>query len=105
MSIGLSGNATFTQSGGTNTVGNTFTLAADTSSSAAYNLSGGSLSINGGSLDNIGAFLGQVGTGVFTQNGGSLSVANNEAIGQGGGTGTFRRRRQPCGGRQPLPGL
>ena len=37
------GSGTFTQSGGTNTVSNTLTLAANAGSSGTYNLSGGSL--------------------------------------------------------------
>ena len=72
--IGNSGSGAFTQTGGTNTVSNTLTLASNSGSSGTYNLQGGSLSAATVNL-NAG--------GLFNQTGGSL---NATTFNQQGGT-------------------
>ena len=77
--IGVSGTGAFTQSGGTHTVTNTLTLAANSGSSGTYNLSGGSLSaatiqINSGGHFNV-TGAPQAVTGNVT-NAGTVHVTN-----------------------------
>ena len=72
--IGYSGGASFSQSGGTNTVGNTLTLGNNSGSHGAYDLQGGSLSAPTVNLKS---------GGTFAQSGGTLNVAT---FNQQGGT-------------------
>ena len=77
--IGFSGTGVFTQSGGTNTVSNTLTLAANPGSSGTYNLQGGSLSAATVNLNAGGTFTQTGGTFDFTtfnHNAGSASFAD-----------------------------
>ncbi len=63
--IGSSGNGTFTQTGGTNTVAGSLILAANAGSTGIYNLRGGSLAAGVVNLNS---------GGIFNQAGGSLTV-------------------------------
>ncbi|MGA2440221.1 MAG: autotransporter-associated beta strand repeat-containing protein [Tepidisphaeraceae bacterium] len=63
--VGVSGTGTFTQTGGTNTVTGTLTVAANAGSAGTYNLQGGSLTAT--------AIIVNEG-GVFTEAGGNLAV-------------------------------
>jgi hypothetical protein len=101
------GRGTFTQTGGTNTVGDWFGVGAYGTGTGTYNLSAGSLSASrqyigadrgtgtftqtGGTnttnLLNVGGTWGNTGTGIYNLGDGSLS-GHEESIGDGG-TGTF----------------
>ncbi len=105
--IGYSGTGTFTQTGGSNTVGSNFFvgtqggtgsyslsggslpvfgdlyLGNSAGASGSYNLSGGSLSVGGNE------YVGNSGSGTFTQTGGSNTVGSNLFIGTQGGTGSY----------------
>jgi hypothetical protein len=81
--IGGSGVGVFIQSGGTNVVNNTLTLANNVGSSGTYDLTGGSLSATN-------EIFGNSGTGAFTQSGGTHMVGNFLTLGNGAsGTGTY----------------
>ena len=71
--IGPSGNGTFTQRSGTNTVTGTLSLGHYAGSNGIYNISGGSLSAS----DEV---IGGSGSGTFTQSGGSNTVSHNMII-------------------------
>ena len=89
--IGLSGNGTFTQNAGTNTIdaGATggFDVGAFAGSSGTYNLNGGALT------SNKSEYVGDSGTGTFNQTAGTNSIigSNNLYLGfsNGGGVGTY----------------
>jgi len=88
--IGFNGGGTFTQSGGTNTVqsGNIgfFDVGFQAGSNGAYNLSGGQLSVSKSEI------IGDSGTGVFTQTGGTNTLNNLNSMFLGnssGGSGTY----------------
>ncbi len=67
--LGYNGSGTFTQTGGTHTVGSTLFLGYNPGSSGSYNLSGsGRLSVSGTD------YVGYDGTGTFTQTGGTHAV-------------------------------
>jgi hypothetical protein len=70
--------ATFTQSGGDNTMGGSLLLSSQAGSSGTYALSGGTLAVG------FGEFIADVGTASFTQTGGSNSASVVE-IGFGAG--------------------
>ncbi len=74
IGVSSTGRGTFTQSGGTNTVTNTLTLAVNPGSQGAYHLQGGSLTAGTVNLNS---------GGVFNQTGGSL---NATTFNQQGGT-------------------
>jgi len=95
---------TFAVTGGSvdQTAGNTsaveFMVGTGTSNTGAYVMDGGTLTINPSTrVDNVTAVAGSFrvgdfgGTGTFTQNAGTVTVANNGAlnIGNQGGTGTY----------------
>jgi hypothetical protein len=96
--VGYSGTGVFTQSGGTHTVLDTLTLAANPGSSGTYNLQGGSLQaanvlINSGGVINqtggsLTATAGLTNQGTYTMAGGTLSGATltNNATFSGYGT-------------------
>jgi len=92
--IGYSGTGTFTQTGGSNTVGSNLFVGTQ-GGTGSYSLSGGSLSTNGGIC--IGA---SGGNGTFSQTGGSLQVTAGESIGDGG-SGSFSQ----SGGANNASGL
>jgi hypothetical protein len=83
--IGLSGTGIFTQSGGTNTVANTLTIAASAGSTGTYDLQGGTLTVtNGTGTAEI------INNDTFNYSGGALNVdtfTNNAAFNLSG-TGT-----------------
>jgi hypothetical protein len=89
--IGYSGTGTFTQSGGTNAVTNTLTIAANPGSSGTYNLQAGTLTAgviqvnSGGTFNQTG---GSLNTGAFNQTGGTVkgSLQNNGAFTYTSGT-------------------
>ncbi|HEX4415288.1 MAG TPA: hypothetical protein VH107_16770 [Lacipirellulaceae bacterium] len=88
--IGFNGNGTFTQSGGTNTVNSGsvgyFNVGFQAGSIGGYNLNGGQLTVNKSEI------IGDVGTGVFTQTGGTNIVNNLNSMFLGnssGGNGTY----------------
>ena len=96
--IGYGGNGTFNQSGGTNTInagGNpasTFNLAALAGSTGNYNLSGGQLSANKAEV------IGEAGTGIFTQTGGTNTLLSSNSLYLGrstGGNGTYTASSTP----------
>jgi fibronectin-binding autotransporter adhesin len=71
--IGLSGNGTFNQSGGTNTIATAtgfFNLGTNAGSTGTYNLSG-----TGALVSNIDEYIGNIGTGVFNQIGGTNTIS------------------------------
>ena len=79
-SIGSSGTGTFTQTGGTNTVAGTLTLAANTGSTGSYSLQGGALTagaivVNTGGAFSNGSNGGTVACLSFNQTGGTASFA------------------------------
>ncbi|MEJ2092835.1 MAG: hypothetical protein P8X65_11650 [Syntrophobacterales bacterium] len=80
--IGGSGVGVFIQSGGTNVVNNTLTLANNVGSSGTYDLTGGSLSATN-------EIFGNSGTGAFTQSGGTHMVGNFLTLGNYAGSGTY----------------
>jgi autotransporter-associated beta strand protein len=67
--LGVSGSATMTQTGGTNSVSSSLSLGVNPGSSGSYNLSGN------GQLMAPSESVGFSGTGVFTQSGGNNSVS------------------------------
>ncbi len=78
--VGYSGTGTFTQSGGTNSMG-TLQLGANAGSSGTYILSGS------GQVSASIEFVGSSGTGTFTQSGGTNSVGYELSLGAGTGSG------------------
>jgi len=87
--IGGEGSATFTQSGGTNSV-NLLVLGSGATSSGNYSLGpGGSLTVTGALGQEI---IGDLGSGAFTQTGGTNAVTNQFYLGDGiGGSGTYNQ--------------
>ncbi len=87
--IGGEGSATFTQSGGTNLV-NLLVLGSGAPSSGTYSLGpGGSLTVTGLIGQEI---IGDLGSGAFTQTGGTNAVTNEFYLGYGtGGSGTYNQ--------------
>ncbi|MGA9753682.1 MAG: autotransporter domain-containing protein [Desulfobaccales bacterium] len=81
--IGYSGAGTFTQTGGSNTVGSNFFVGTQ-GGTGSYSLSGGSLTVSGDLY--LGNSAGA--SGSYNLSGGSLSVGGNEYVGNSG-TGTF----------------
>ncbi len=93
--IGVSGTATFSQSGGTNTVsgsgyssywtGSTVNVGCWAGSVGTYNFSAGSLSVIGD--ENIGNY----GTGIFNQSGGTNTITGTLTVGywESSGVGTY----------------
>ena len=80
--VGYSGTGTFTQTGGSNTVGNNLCVGTQGGT--------GSYSLSGGSLSTIDSYIGYSGTGAFTQTGGTHTVTNNLSLGdQAGSSGTY----------------
>jgi fibronectin-binding autotransporter adhesin len=76
--IGFSGDATFTQSGGTHNINGEMVIAAngDTGATGAYVLSGGFLTAGAVTLNTGGTFTrtgGTMGVGTFTQDGGTVN--------------------------------
>jgi hypothetical protein len=80
--VGNSGTGSFTQSGGTHQVGMELHLGEYAGSSGSYTLSAGSLSVGYSSTTFNNECIGNFGTGVFTQTGGSHQIANNLYIGR-----------------------
>ena len=104
--VGNSGSGAFTQSGGTHTVAQILALGLNPGASGTYNLSGGSLYAvwgeavgyegygaftQSGGTNSVGElFVGENSPGSYSLGGGSLQVINyGEAIGDGGGSGSF----------------
>jgi len=87
--IGGEGSATFTQSGSTNSV-NLLVLGSGATSSGNYSLGpGGSLTVTGALGQEI---IGDLGSGAFTQTGGTNAVTNQFYLGDGiGGSGTYNQ--------------
>jgi T5SS/PEP-CTERM-associated repeat protein len=83
--VGEWGSGTFTQTGGTNTVSNTLTIAANPGSSGSYDLQGGTLTVNNGIVNN-GSFHVVAGA---TATVGGAGLANN-ASGELTGSGTIQ---------------
>ncbi len=82
--IGVSAAGTFTQNGGTHTLGGDLQLGQNASGVGTYNLNGGVFNV----AANIG--LGQSGTGFFNQSGGVLNLTNGLYVGSGfGSAGTY----------------
>ena len=75
--VGYSGTGTFTQSGGTNSIGNDLYLGANAGSSGTYILSGSGL------LSAAGEYVGAPGTASFLQSGGT-NTTSLLAIGSSG---------------------
>jgi hypothetical protein len=88
--IGESGTGTFTQDGGTNTIpqftlvpgSGGFYLGYNSGASGSYNLKSGSLSTEGESIGNSG-------TGIFTQTGGTNTASDYLYLGYWGGSGSY----------------
>jgi autotransporter-associated beta strand protein len=80
--IGDSGQGTFTQTNGVNTV-STMTVARKSGSSGIYNLSGGALTVNN-------CVIGDSGQGTFTQTAGSNTVSIMTMALNSGGNGVYR---------------
>ena len=76
--VGESGNASFTQTGGVNSVSSNIIVAANYGSTATYSLSSGQLSA-------ANLTVGYTGAGTFTQSGGTNSVSSRLYIGYGSG--------------------
>jgi autotransporter-associated beta strand protein len=84
--IGESGNGTFNQSGGTNTVGVNLEVASYSGSSGVYSLSGS------GSLTASEQYIGYGGNGTFNQSGGSNTITGSTGLivgDQNGANGTY----------------
>jgi autotransporter-associated beta strand protein len=86
-SIGASGSGSFTQSGGTNAMSGGLYLGTNSGGSGTYNLSGGGLlSVTG----TVGQYIGDIGSGSFTQSGGTNAVSGGLYFGtNSGGNGTY----------------
>jgi autotransporter-associated beta strand protein len=69
--LGYAGTGSFTQSGGTATVGGSVYIGDNPGSTGTYNLSAGSLGV---SATSSGLYVGYWGTGSFTQSGGTATV-------------------------------
>ena len=75
--VGYSGTGNFTQTGGTNTVTNESAESFDLALTLGYNAGGsGSYSLSGGSLIAGNECVGNLGTGSFTQSGGTNTIFN-----------------------------
>ena len=85
-SIGVFGNAIFTQTGGTNNInGDYLTIAAEAASTSTYNLSGGLLNITTNTFGDADCIVGSAGTGVLNVSGdGILTIADTLQIGTPG---------------------
>jgi len=81
--IGLSGNGTFTQNGGTHTVNSSLVLGFDNGSNGTYNLIANGLTTGS-------TTVGFAGTGTFNQSGGTHTVNDDLSLGlQSTGNGTY----------------
>jgi T5SS/PEP-CTERM-associated repeat protein len=75
--VGNSGTGTFTQDGGTNTVGGNLTLGGADGGQGEYQLNDGTLSVNGD--EQVGALI-SASTGTFFQDGGTNTLTNNGGL-------------------------
>jgi fibronectin-binding autotransporter adhesin len=75
MFVGFNGTASFSQSGGTNTVAGSVDIGVNTGVSGSYTLSAGTLTTQG-------TIVGDLGVGTFTQTNGTHTVANQLEIGR-----------------------
>ena len=80
--VGVTGAATFTQTGGTHTVGAGLIIAGGSTSTSIYNLSAGSVVVAGDET------VGSRGSGTFNQSGGSNSINGSLIVGNSA-TGVF----------------
>jgi len=89
LTVGLYGNGTFIQSGGTNACACDITLGWYAGSVGTYDLANGNVTVD----QSVGAiFVGNDGNGTFNQTGGTLTLAPNNNLDLGaysGGNGTF----------------
>jgi outer membrane autotransporter protein len=79
-SIGVSGRGTFTQSGGSHSVAVDLILGDNSGSQGTYNLSGGSLLLAATFAPST-AYVGNSGTGIFNQSGGTNTVTGDLILG------------------------
>ena len=90
LDVGYSGTGSFTQSGGSNTIGGSpgfylLTIGVNSGANGIYNLSG-----NGLLVAYYGEDIGYNGTGVFTQSGGTNTASGHLTLGQDSGSvGTY----------------
>jgi hypothetical protein len=84
--IGGSGSGTFTQTGGTHTVGESLYLGNSSGGSGTYNLSDGSLTVHGSE------YIGLLGCGAFIQTDGTHTVDMSLILGAYGNSGTYDLR-------------
>lgn len=84
--IGLEGNGTFTQNGGTHIIERILDIADQSTSTSTFNMQGGTLTVNSGML------VGASGRGMFTQTAGTVNAGDDLDIVAFSGTGTYNLR-------------